>query len=40
MDFTVGDSVLLSMHHINLKGNHDIRPCFIGPFVVVSKMVS
>ena len=40
IDFTVGDSVLLSMHHIDLKGNHKFKPCFIGPFLVVQKVGS
>ena len=34
MDFTVEYSVLLSMHHINLKGNHKFKPHYIGPFMV------
>ena len=39
MDFTVGDSVLLNTCHIDLKGNHKLKPCFIGPFMMVQKVV-
>ena len=40
MDFTVGDFVLLSMHHIDLKGNHKFKPRFIGLFAVAQKVGS
>ena len=35
MDFNVGDSVLLSTYHIDLKGNSKFKPHFIGPFIEV-----
>ena len=40
VDFTVADCVSLSTHLIILKGNHKLKPCFIGPFVVVLKVDS
>ena len=40
MDFNVGNSVLLSTHHINLKGNYKFKPHFIGSFIVVQKVGS
>ena len=40
VDFNVGDSVLLSTCHIDLKGNHKFKPHFIGPFMVVQKVGS
>ena len=40
VNFNMGDSILLSMHHIDLKGNHKLKPCFIGPFLMVQKVGS
>ena len=37
MDFIVGDSVLLSTHHIDLKRNSNFKPCFIDLFCGGSK---
>ena len=35
LEFQVGDQVWLSMQNINLIGSRELKPKFIGPFLVV-----